>query len=87
MRRALSCFIWSVTCPYTSRVKAAVAWPRLPCTVLIADLFAVPELDTRDAGQMRDYIMDGWGSHPNLRCCREFYIPAIVEALVRAEDL
>lgn len=36
MRRALSCFITSVTWPYTSRVKAAVAWPRfesgrLPC--------------------------------------------------------
>lgn len=34
MRRALSCFIWSVTCPYTSRVKAAVACLRLPRTAL-----------------------------------------------------
>lgn len=55
--------------------------------VTVADLFAVPELDTRDAGQMLDYIIDGWGSHPNLRCCQEFYIPAIVEALARAENL
>ncbi len=30
---ALSCFIFSVTCPYTSRVKAAVACPRFICTV------------------------------------------------------
>lgn len=52
--------------------------------VTVADLFAVPELDTRDAGQMRDYIIDGWGSHPNLRCCREFYVPAIVGAMTGA---
>ena len=36
IRDALSCFIWSVTWPYTSRVKAAVAWPRFPWTVLIS---------------------------------------------------
>lgn len=34
MRFALSCFILSVTCPYTSSVNAAVACPRLVCTVL-----------------------------------------------------
>lgn len=55
--------------------------------VTIADLFAVPELDTRDSGQMRDYIIDGWGSHPNLRCCREFYIPAIVRALAGTDNV
>lgn len=49
--------------------------------VTVADLFAAPGLDTRDAGQMRDYIIGKWGSHPNLRCCQEFYIPAIVKAL------
>lgn len=33
MRWALSSFIFSLTCPYTSRVKAAVAWPKFPCMV------------------------------------------------------
>ena len=33
---ALSRFIFLVTWPYTSRVKAAVAWPRFSCTVLIS---------------------------------------------------
>mgnify|MGYP000824384448 CR=1 FL=1 len=36
MRPAMSCFIWSVTWPYTSSVKAAVAWPKFPCTVLMS---------------------------------------------------
>lgn len=49
--------------------------------VALADLFAVRELDTRDPLQMRDYIIDGAGSHPNLRCCKEFYVPRLLEAL------
>lgn len=36
MRSALACFISSVTWPYTSSVKAAAWWPRLPCTVLMS---------------------------------------------------
>lgn len=36
MRLALSRFICSVTWPYTSRVKAAVWWPRFSCTVFIS---------------------------------------------------
>ena len=36
IRAALSCCIFSVTWPYTSRVKDAVAWPRCSCTVLIS---------------------------------------------------
>ena len=36
IRSALACFISSVTCPYTSSVKAAAWWPRLPWTVLIS---------------------------------------------------
>ena len=36
MRAALSCFIRSVKWPYLSRVNAAEACPRLPCTVLIS---------------------------------------------------
>lgn len=36
IRAALSRFMRSVTWPYLSSVKAAVAWPRLPCTVLIS---------------------------------------------------
>ena len=38
-------------------------------------------LDTREAAQMSKYIINGAGSHPNVAACREFYIPAIVEAL------
>ncbi len=34
IRSALACFISSVTWPYTSSVKEAVAWPRFSCTVL-----------------------------------------------------
>ena len=33
IRSADCCFIFSVICPYTSRVKAAVWCPRFPCTV------------------------------------------------------
>lgn len=33
---ALSLFICSVTWPYTSNVKAAVAWPKFSCTVFIS---------------------------------------------------
>lgn len=36
IRAALSRFMRSVTWPYLSSVKAAVAWPKFPCTVLIS---------------------------------------------------
>ena len=39
IRAALSSFIFSLTCPYTSSVKAAVACPRLPCTVFTSSPF------------------------------------------------
>ncbi len=38
-------------------------------------------LDTRNASEMSTYIIGGKGSHPNEKCCREFYIPAVVEVL------
>lgn len=38
-------------------------------------------LDTRNADEMSQYIIGGKGSHPNEKCCREFYIPAVVEVL------
>ncbi len=38
-------------------------------------------LDTRNADEMSAYIIGGKGSHPNEKCCREFYIPAVVEVL------
>ena len=36
IRSALACFICSVTWPYTSRVKAAVWWPKFSWTVLMS---------------------------------------------------
>ena len=39
MRWELSSFIFSLTCPYTSRVKAAVAWPKFPCMVFTLSPF------------------------------------------------
>lgn len=38
-------------------------------------------LDTRNTNEMSTYIIGGKGSHPNEKCCREFYIPAVVEVL------
>ena len=49
--------------------------------VAVADAFVDTELDTRRAGDMRTYIIDGDGSHPNEECCEEFYIPMLTAKL------
>ena len=53
---ALSRFIWSVTCPYTSRVKEAVAWPKFSCTVLMSspDLMLATALEFGITSQLTD---------------------------------
>lgn len=57
--------------------------------VTVVDMFGNDvSLDTRNADDMRNYIIGGTGSHPNVACCREFYIPKIVgtlEALLKGE--
>lgn len=57
-------------------VEMCKAWD-----VAVVDMFRDTTLDTRDASQMAKYIIGGKGSHPNVTCCREFYIPQIVEKL------
>lgn len=47
----------------------------------VADIFNDTNLDTRDAGHMQQYIINGAGSHPNVTACREFYIPVISKKL------
>lgn len=40
-------------------------------------------VDSRDAEQMKKYIMGGAGSHPNELACREFYVPLVTKKLRR----
>lgn len=47
----------------------------------VADAFTDTELDTRRAEEMRTYIIDGSGSHPNEECCMRFYIPLLTAEL------
>lgn len=54
--------------------------------VSVVDMFTDSELDTRDAAQMSKYIMGGKGSHPNVACCEEFYIPAVTAVLESIAD-
>ena len=48
----------------------------------VVDAFADTELDTRRAGDMHDFIIDGSGSHPNEECCVKFYIPTLTTKLI-----
>ena len=50
--------------------------------VAVADAFTDTELDTRCAGDMRAFIIDGSGSHPNEECCERFYIPMLTRSLI-----
>lgn len=50
--------------------------------VSVVDMFTDATLDTRDPEQMKKYIINGNGSHPNVACCEEFYVPMIAEKLV-----
>lgn len=48
----------------------------------VADVFRDAALDTRDEDQMKKYIINGAGSHPNEAACRKFYIPLIKSKLI-----
>ena len=52
--------------------------------VYVADVFNDTSLDTRDPDQMKKYIINGAGSHPNVDGCREFYIPTVSSVLKEA---
>jgi hypothetical protein len=57
--------------------------------VEVVDMFKDCELDTRNADEMAKYIINGAGSHPNVACCNEFYIPMIsakLESLCQTEE-
>lgn len=47
----------------------------------VADIFENTALDTRNADQMKKYIINGAGSHPNASACRKFYIPVAAKKL------
>ena len=50
--------------------------------VAVADAFTDTELDTRRAEDMRAYMIDGSGSHPNEECCKKFYIPTLTAKMI-----
>lgn len=49
--------------------------------VTVVDMFNDCELDTRNADEMAQYIIDGRGSHPNIECVKTYYEPAVVSVL------
>lgn len=49
--------------------------------ISVADVFNDTTLDTRNEEQLKKYIINGAGSHPNEAACREFYIPVIVKTI------
>lgn len=49
--------------------------------VEVVDMFNDCDLDTRDPEQMAKYIINGAGSHPNVVCCEEYYVPMIVDKM------
>lgn len=50
--------------------------------VEVVDMFNDASLDTRNADEMKAYIINGAGSHPNIACCEEFYVPMIADKLI-----
>ena len=50
--------------------------------VSVVDMFNDATLDTRNADEMARYIINGAGSHPNVTCCEEFYVPMTAEKLI-----
>ncbi len=54
--------------------------------VYVADVFNDTSLDTNDPEQMKNYIINGAGSHPNVEACREFYIPVVTAAMKEASE-
>jgi len=53
--------------------------------ISVADIFGYTTLDTRDSAQLKKYIINGAGSHPNEAACREFYMP-VVTAVMKSFD-
>lgn len=49
----------------------------------VVDMFNDVSLDTRKTDEMAKYIIGGKGSHPNVSCCEEFYIPMIADKLIK----
>ncbi|MGM9936535.1 MAG: GDSL-type esterase/lipase family protein, partial [Candidatus Ornithomonoglobus sp.] len=58
-------------------VQMCEAWD-----VAVVDMFKDAALDTRNPDEMAQYIINGAGSHPNVACCEEFYVPMIAEKLI-----
>ena len=54
--------------------------------VEVVDMFKDATLDTRDSAQMAKYIIGGKGSHPNVVCCEEFYVPMISAKLIELAE-
>lgn len=54
--------------------------------VEVVDMFKDTTLDTRDSAQMAKYIIGGKGSHPNVVCCEEFYVPMISAKLIELAE-
>ena len=68
---------WDIQCKLRDlSLEMCEAWG-----VRVADIFKDTTLDTRDETQMKKYIINGAGSHPNETACREFYIPVIVKTM------
>ncbi|MBQ8540515.1 MAG: SGNH/GDSL hydrolase family protein [Clostridia bacterium] len=55
--------------------------------VEIADVFSDTAFDTRDADQMKEFIIGASGSHPNEAGYRKFYIPLVIEKLCALEQM
>lgn len=68
---------WDIQCKLRElSMEMCKAWG-----IQVADVFEDTDLDTRDAEQMKKYIIGGAGSHPNVEACKEFYIPVVTKAL------
>ncbi|MDO5398839.1 MAG: glycosyl hydrolase 115 family protein [bacterium] len=48
----------------------------------VVDMFNDASLDTRNEDEMKAYIINGAGSHPNVACCEEFYVPMVADKLI-----
>lgn len=51
-------------------------------SIQVINIFEACELDTREEAQMKEFIIDGAGSHPNEKCCKTYYVP-LVEAKLK----
>lgn len=71
---------WDIQCALREKTMEMCAdWG-----VSVADVFNDAALDTRNADEMKKYIIGGKGSHPNVLACREFYVPILKKTLKSA---